>query len=72
VILDHVVVSSQASAVTLKELPLAEQSVVGKQLILSALCWAINDRSVASSSDRNQRTNFHVVHPPFLATGSES
>jgi hypothetical protein len=37
----------------LKELPLAEQSVVGKRLILSALCWAINDRPVASSSDRN-------------------
>jgi hypothetical protein len=46
-------VSSQASAVTLEELSLAEQSVVGKRLILSAFGWAINDRPVASSSDRN-------------------
>jgi hypothetical protein len=72
VILDHVVVSSQASAVTLKELPLAEQSVVGKRLVMSALCWAINDRSVASSFRSRPADKFHAMHPPFLATGSES
>jgi hypothetical protein len=72
VILDHVVVSSQASAVTLKELPLAEQSVVGKRLAMSALCWAINDQSVASSFRSRPADKCHVVHPPFLATGSKS
>jgi hypothetical protein len=65
-------VSSQASAVTLDGLAETERSVLGERLILSAFGWAINDRSVASSFRLRPADKFHAVHPPFLATGSES
>jgi hypothetical protein len=64
VILDHVVVSSQTSAVTLDGLAETERSVLDERLILSAFGWAVNNRSVASSSDRNQQSNFPAVHLP--------